>query len=168
MPTIAEDRLVRAGVDASPDELDQAADQSSRLVVLAATALAITAAHHNKTVVLSHTGAESAVTLPAATGSGLRVRFRVGAVNTSGHKIKVTGDDTIKGLVTGMDNDSTAVTGYAATGTDDTITLNGTTTGGQVGDWLELEDIATDVWAISGQVIVPAGSNIADCFTAAV
>lgn len=157
-----------ASLVATAAELNRAADMSARIITLNATSLAISETHDLATVVLAHTAAASTVTLPAATGSGLKVRFKVGAVNTNGHKIQVTGDDTLKGLVTMLDNDSNAVTGYAGTGTDDTITLNGTTTGGAVGDWLELEDIAADIWAISGQLIVPAGSNVADPFTAAV
>ena len=57
---------------------------------------------------------------------------------------------------------------YIAGATDDTITLNGTTTGGQLGDWIELTDVATDLWAVNGVVTCPAGSNTASCFSAAV
>ena len=68
-----------------------------------------------------------------------------------------------------VDADSTAATSYIATGTDDTITLNGTTTGGgQIGDYIELIDIAEHQWAVNGMVTCPAGSNIADMFSATV
>lgn len=124
--------------------------------------------HGGRTIRMDHTAAASVITLPAAVGSGARFRVVVGAVNTNGHKIQVTGDDTLKGVIQMLDNDSNAATSYAASGTDDTITLNGTTTGGQVGDTLEFEDIKTDVWSVRGQLLVPAGSNVADPFSAAV
>lgn len=108
------------------------------------------------------------VTLPAATGTGNHYRFVVQTVSTTGYVIQVTTDDTMNGLVLFLDNDGTAVTGYAAIGGDDTYTFNGTTKGGQIGDWIEFQDIATDVWHVRGQVVVPAGSNPADPFTAAV
>jgi len=143
---------------------------SARLVNLAATSLSITQALHDGRIVkLSHTGAASTCTLPDATGSGMVVTFIVGAVNTSNHVIKVPdASNLLKGSVNILDVDGTAQTAYPATGTDDTLTLNGTTTGGQVGDWVEVVDIAADTWAIRGQLTVPAGSNIADCFSATV
>lgn len=143
---------------------------SARLVNLAATTLSITQALHDGRIVkLSHTGAASTCTLPDATGSGMKVTFIVGAVNTSNHIITVPdASNVLKGSVNILDVDGTAQTAYPATGTDDTLTLNGTTTGGQIGDWVEVVDIAADTWAIRGQLTVPAGSNIADCFSATV
>ena len=110
------------------------------------------------------------VTLPAATGSGLRIPFVVSAVPSGGSSIiKVANaSDTIDGLLPVLDNDGTALTAYAATGTDDTLTLNGTTTGGQLGDQFELVDIGTNQWALSGNLVVPTGSNPADPLSATV
>lgn len=163
-PRIGGQRLL-----ATAAELNRVADVSGRLVTLNATSLSVTEADHDgKTIVMTHTAATSTITLPAATGSGIRVRVKVGAVNTNGHVVKVTGNDTLKGVVTMLDNDSNAATAYAASSTDDTVTMNGTTTGGQVGDWLEFEDIVTDVWAVAGVLMVPAGSNVADPFSATV
>lgn len=110
------------------------------------------------------------VTLPAATGSGLRIPFVVSAVPSGGSSIiKVANaSDTIDGLLPVLDNDGTALTAYAATGTDDTLTLNGTTTGGQLGDQFELVDSAPNQWTIKGSLVVPIGSNPADPFSATV
>lgn len=152
-----------AATAATAAEITRACDVSARIVSLAAGTLGVTeATHDGKVIVLNHTGASSTATLPAATGSGARITFIVGTVNTSSHIITVTGDDTLKGSLNILDADSTAQTAYALSGTDDTITLNGTTTGGQVGDWIECVDIAADVWAVRGMLLVPAGSNIAD------
>lgn len=154
---------------ATTTEVSRVADVSARLVSVGGTALAVTEADHDSKIIkLDHTAAASTCTLPAATGSGARFKFIVTAVNTNNHLIKVVGDDVMKGVVVSLDNDSNAATAYAASGTDDTITLNGTTTGGQIGDWIELVDIAADTWAVSGAVLVPAGSNVADMFSATV
>ena len=143
---------------------------ASRMVDLNATSLTITAATHDSRIVtLSHTAATSTVTLPDATGSGARYTFIVKAVNTNSHIIKVPdASNVMKGSVNILDNDAAAQTAYAASGTDDTLTLNGTTTGGQIGDWVEFVDLGTDTWAVRGSLVVPAGSNPADCFSATV
>lgn len=109
------------------------------------------------------------VTLPAAIGSGSLYRFRVVTTNTNSYIIKVANTtDVMRGFVSTLDNDAAAVTGYAATGTDDTLTLNGTTTGGIVGDWVDFEDLASGVWHVRGAVVIPAGSNPVDVFSATV
>ena len=143
---------------------------AARIVNLAATTLTVTQALHDGRIIrLNHTGAASTVTLPAATGSGMEVTFIVGAVNTSNHVVKVAdASDVFKGSVNILDSDGTAQAAYPATSTDDTMTLNGTTTGGQIGDWVEFVDIAADTWAVRGQLVVPAASNPADPFSATV
>ena len=143
---------------------------AARIVNLAATTLTITQALHDGRIIrLNHTGASSTVTLPDATGSGMEVTFIVGAVNPSSHIIKVPdASNVIKGSANILDLDGTSQAAYPATGTDDTITLNGTTTGGQIGDWVELVDIAADTWAVRAQLTVPVGSNPADPFSATV
>lgn len=159
-----------AATAATAVELTRIADVSARLVAVGGTSLAVTEAlHSDKIIKLDHTAAASTCTLPDATGSGAVFRFIVSAVNTNNHVITVPdASNVLKGSVNILDNDSNAQTAYAASGTDDTLTLNGTTTGGQIGDWVELVDIAADTWAIRGQLVVPAGSNPADPFSAAV
>lgn len=141
----------------------------SELVTLS-TATSLTAATHGfRTMLLTGTGSALAQTLPAASGSGLRLRFIVGAVNTSNHIIKVANaSDVLKGQIDILDNDANALTAYAASGSDDTITLNGTTTGGLVGDLIEVQDIATNIWMVTGKLVCPAGSNVADMLSATV
>ncbi len=41
----------------------------------------------------------------------------------------------------------------AAGGTDDTITMNGTTTGGIEGSFVECIDIALNKWFVNGQLV---------------
>ena len=112
------------------------------------------------------------VTLPAAAGTGAQYHFFVGtAISSNSYIIKVAdATDTIKGIVNMVDVDnSDALTAVTAKDTDDTITLNGgTTSGGALGETLTLTDIATNVYVVEGNLIVPAGSNPADPFSATV
>ncbi len=111
------------------------------------------ALHDGEILLMTGTGAAYTQTLPAATGSGARFRFVVGAVNTSNHLIKVTGDDVMYGNIhTNSTGDTPDLAQPWPTAVDsDTITLNGTTTGGQaIGDVIDLIDIATDKWMVLG------------------
>ena len=68
-----------------------------------------------------------------------------------------------------VDIDTDALTAVTAKDTDDTITLNGGTTGGAaLGDTLVLTDIATNQYIVQGNLVVAAGSNPADPFSATV
>ena len=152
-------------------KLDVGGSFTTGLVTLVETGAVTAATHAGRTLLLGEVdgNAECAITLPAATGTGDLYRFVVSVVNTSSYIIKVAdATDTIDGSVTILDVDGTNQAGYAATGADDTITLNGATTGGVVGDWVEFADIATNQWAVRGHLVVPAGSDIADPFSATV
>ena len=153
-------------VELSADEIVRVCDVSTRVVTLAASTTIAVATHENKILLLGKSGAAYTMTLPAASGSGAIYRFIVSVVNTSNYVITVTGNDTIDGSVDILDLAGTAQASYAATGTVNTITLNGTDQGGAIGDWLEFRDIAADQWAISGGLTVPAASTpVADPFS---
>lgn len=119
----------------------------------------------------------SVVTLPAATGSGAKFKALVTVLATSNsHIIKVpNATDFMIGLINGSRIDSgNAVLGFAAvnSGTvatnSDTITLNRTTTGSvTVGEWIELEDVATATWHVQG-MLSATGAAFATPFSAAV
>lgn len=135
----------------------KAVEAANRLVTITATGAITAALHESKTCLLAEVGGDAAVTLtlPAATGSGGKYRFVVNVVNTSGYVIKaVAGADVFRGHVHGDDGGGVTTAMVWATGaTDDTFTLNGTTTGGVArGDWVEFEDIATDGWAVRGSI----------------
>lgn len=121
-----------------------------------------------KTTKLNRAAGIAAV-LPKAVGSDVTYRFVVGTTFTGDGTIAVANaTDVMRGSVNILDNDAAAQTAYAATGTDDTLTMNGTTKGGLVGDWVEFTDTAAGVWQVRGQLVVPAGSNPADVFSATV
>lgn len=129
----------------------------------------ITAAEHaNRTNIITGTAAAT-LTLPEATGTGNVYRFVFGQVNTNGTVFVAadTSNTSIGGSINILDADSNAQTGYFGTSGDDTITINGTTTGGLIGDTITLIDIATDQWSVSGNLVCPAGSNVADMFSSA-
>lgn len=153
-------KLAGVSVDATALELNRACDVSARLVAVAVDTAITVAAHEGRTLVMGGAGSARTFTLPAAEGTGARFRFLVGAVNTSNYLIKVSdATDTIDGTVLTRSDDSAAVLGYTAGASDDTITLNGTTTGGAaIGDWIELEDIAANQWAVRG-VTTSSGSE---------
>lgn len=155
-------------VSATPAEINRVADVSGRLVPAGAT-LAVTEALHDGKTILLDTLAGSVCTLPPATGSGAKFKFVVSVLATSAsHKIQVTTDDTMKGTVLVVDTDTAGtVTGFATASTSDTITLNRSTNGSvTVGEWIECEDIAADVWAVSG--VISNTGNGATPFSAAV
>jgi len=148
---------VNDGLTATAAELNSAADTSTRIVTEAGTALSITVALHDKRfIVMSETGGDAAATytLPASAGTGATFKFFVGVINTSNYLIKVANaSDVMYGnIITSSTGDTPDLGQPWTTGaTADTITLNGTTTGGvAIGDWVELTDIITNVWAVTG------------------
>lgn len=148
---LADELAAINGLTATAAEINAVADVSGRLINLADTALTLTAATHGERIVtLSHTGAASTVTLPAATGTGNIYRFIVAAVNTSNHVIKVANaTDVMEGIAWMAADGGNTTVGWESGASDDTITLNGTTTGGAaIGDMVELIDYASGKWGV--------------------
>lgn len=133
---------------ATAAELNRVATLSTRNINVTAATLAVTvAAHDSKTINLNKVDG-IAVTLPAATGSGARYRFVVGATVTSNtHTITATGAHMFGRMYTVTD--TTAGTLFTTTSVgaqgSTVITLDGTTRGGIKGDIIEIEDVATSI-----------------------
>lgn len=126
-------------------------------VSLTVTTILTKAAHEGRPLLMGAAGAALTFTLPAATGSGDRYRFFVSVVNTSNYLIKASaGSMLFKGTIVGAsvtDSATDAARTWIAGATDDTITLNGTTTGGTaIGNWIEIEDCSAVFWAVRGMV----------------
>jgi len=123
-----------------------------------------------KTILLNDNSAAVTLTVPDAKGDGAQLLFKVGTVNTNGYVIQAPDADNIfQGHVLAIDTGATpdAVFPWMTASDSDTITLNGTTTGGlKIGDWVLLEDIASGVWAVTG--IVTTSGTTATPFSAAV
>ena len=155
---------------ATPAEVNSVCDASGKIVALTATASITAALHANRICYITGTAA-AAYTLPEATGTGDIYRFIMGEVNTNGTTLVAadTTNTSYQGSMNLLDVDSTAQTAFftVTAGGTDTVTLDGTTKGGQIGDVVEFIDLATDVWHVNGQGRVPAGSNVASMFSSA-
>lgn len=116
--------------------------------------LTLTQATHAGKLILLDTAAGSVITLPTSTGSGSRYRVMISALATSNsHVVKVgNSTDAFLGFVFSMDDTSAnAVAFYAVGGTDDTVTLNRSTTGSVTkGEYLEFEDYAAGFFSVRG------------------
>jgi len=123
--------------------------------------------HAGRTIVIS-AAAGCAVTLPAATGTGSIYRFIIGASITSNTTtIKVANaTDVMTGRAFVISDNSAAVLGYATASTDDTITLNGTTLGGLIGDHIEIVDAIAGKFGV--RVLTAATGTEATPFSATV
>lgn len=93
------------------------------------------------------------VTLPPASGSGETLDFYVVTTVTSNDYIiqVASSSDVINGVL-GVATDAAGVNIPTAT-TSDTITMNGSTTGGVVGSYVRLRDVASGVWNVSGALV---------------
>jgi len=144
------------------------------LVTLTEDTTITNAAHAGRVLLMGEVGGDASATftLPAATGTGAEFKFIVSVVNTSNYVIQVAdGTDTIDGSVV-VTNDSTAggtasLISWPTVAASDTITLNGTTTGGvNIGDYVLLTDIATNQYTVSG--LLNASGTEATPFSAGV
>jgi len=122
---------------------------SDSLVSIAADTTITAAAHAGRTMNLN-IASGATVTLPAASGTGNTYRFFVQTTVTSNnYKIQVaSGDDTMSGVAV-VANDGGATASIFETAADsDTITLDGTTTGGILGGHIEIQDVASNKFRV--------------------
>lgn len=130
-------------------------DFSSKAVGLTAAAYTLSHEKHADRTMLLDRAAGSTITLPKAIGSGHKFKVKIKTTATSNSVIVKVGNttDIIQGVIMALSDGSNAVLGWEAGASDDTITFDRTTTGtAKVGHWIELEDIAAGVWAVSGQI----------------
>lgn len=108
--------------------------------------------HANRTTVFS-LAAGFAITVPAASGTGNKYRFVSGIALTGDTTITAPSGTILKGAVLiNNSGDTTAATAdvYPAGSSDEVITFDASEGAGKVGDYVELEDIASGVYAVSG------------------
>jgi hypothetical protein len=91
------------------------------------------------------------VTLPAATGTGNVYKFVVSTTVTSNDDvIKVANaSDSMAGRALACADGGNTINGWEVVSGDDTITLNGGTKGGYVGDTIEIIDIKTNLFLVN-------------------
>jgi hypothetical protein len=104
-------------------------------------------ANEGKTTTLNR-AAGIAVTLPTSTGLGGKYRLVVGTTFTGSATVKVANHLEIMMGSAQQTGAAGATTSFLVGATHDTITMNGTTTGGLQGDIIELEDVALGVWSV--------------------
>jgi hypothetical protein len=110
------------------------------------------------TVLTVNAAAGLTLTLPAAAGTGDTYTIVIGTTVTSNSVlVKVANaSDTMRGVaVVAQDAGDTAVA-FEAGATADTITMNGSTLGGLLGDRIILTDVATNLWSVN---IVASGTG---------
>lgn len=155
------------GVTATAAEINRAADVSTRVVNVTGATLSVTELAHDGKIITLNKADGIAVTLPAATGSGAKFYFFIGTtITSSATTIKVTGNDIMTGACVQLADGGNTVNGFETAADSDTISFNGTTTGGVKGDRVELIDIAADTWYVL--VTGSASSTEATPFSATV
>jgi len=146
--------LIIAGtaVAATAAEINRAADASARIINLTAATLSITEATHDGAIITINKADGAALTLPAATGSGAHIRLFIGTTITSNTTtIKVAdATDIMYGAIVGAIDAGTTNNFWLTAADSDTITFDGTTKGGYIGDQIELIDVATNAWLVNG------------------
>lgn len=138
---------------------------SDGLVAVTTTPITLTAAAHAGRIISMQKADGIVFTLPAATGSGDVYEFAVATTLTSSGVIQAPdASNIIQGSVTVATDTGGLVIPTAAA--SDTITMNGTTTGGIIGSWLRLVDAKANTWVVTGTIV--STGNEATPFSAAV
>jgi len=129
-----------------------------------ATTLTIDSTYNGQTALISR-AAGTAVTLPASSGSQATYIVRLAtSVTSNSTTIKVANStDIMQGMAVVTASTPGA---FYTTATSDTITLNGSTTGGLAGSYVELTDVALGIWVVNA-VLVGSGT-VATPFSATV
>lgn len=102
------------------------------------------------TILTVNAAAGLTLTLPAAAGLGDMYRIVLGTTVTSNTVvIKVANSsDVMTGLALSAADGGSSVNGWETAASSDTITFDGSTTGGIKGDFIELIDCAANTWAV--------------------
>lgn len=135
---------------------------------ITAATLSLVASAHGDATITANRAAGITFTLPASDGKGSYFRIIVGTTITSNSLIvKVANStDVMTGVaINAADGGDTAVA-FETAATSDTITLNGSTTGGIKGDIIECEDVSAGLWSV--KVVGSATGTEATPFSATV
>ena len=106
------------------------------------------------------------LTLPASTGKGdVYELFYIATIGSGSGVVQVANSTDILQGVVHLTTDI-AGTSMPTSSTTDTITMNGTTTGGVKGTWLRFKDASSGIWLLDGGIVCT--STEATPFSAAV
>lgn len=121
---------------------------SATLTLTSANGLAD--AYNGEVIPLNRAGGMT-VTLPPATGSQAVYSFLVGTTFTSNGIIQVANStDTLNGFAS-VGGGTAALFGTLPA--SDTITMNGSTTGGLAGSFITVRDVATGDWIVNANLV---------------
>ncbi|MEK1928243.1 MAG: hypothetical protein AAAC47_00350 [Pararhizobium sp.] len=137
-------------------------------ISLTAATYTLTAEAHSGTTLVATRAAGITCTLPAALGYGSEFNFFTSTTITSNSLIvKVANStDVMQGIAYVAQDAADTVVAFETAATSDTITMNGTTTGGIRGDRIRLKDVAAGVWEV--QVYATATGTEVTPFSATV
>jgi hypothetical protein len=103
------------------------------------------------TVVYLARSAGSTVTLPDDPATGTTVDFVVSTDSTTGsYIVETSGGGFLMGYANVSKSGSTTIFSPNALGSDTTVTMNGTTTGGLVGTDFSMTYVGSDQWNVRG------------------
>jgi hypothetical protein len=143
----------------------------SGVVAVTAGTLALTAAAHAGRIVTLETLTGTTLTLPAATGTGNVYTVVIKTAATSNAHVVETSatSEHMTGSVRGVDDDGEGATGYQwnSETSDDTVTMDGTATGGKPGDILIFRDYVATNYTVEGS-LTQSGASEATPFSASV
>jgi len=110
----------------------------------------LTAASHAGRTMLLDVASGATVTLPAASGTGNVYKFFVKTTVTSNDYIiqVASADDTMAGVAVVANDGGATASIFETVAASDTITLDGSTTGGILGGQVELQDVASGVFSV--------------------
>lgn len=117
--------------------------------VTAAT-LTVDSTYNGQVIPLNRAGGMT-VTLPAATGSQAVYTFVVGTTFTSNGIIKVANATDVMNGIASVGGGTASVFGTLPA--SDTLTMNGSTTGGLAGSYVELKDVAAGDWIVTAYLV---------------
>ncbi len=136
--------------------------------ILLTAATSLTRKQHANTELVWNAAAGAALTLPASTGAGDVYIVRVGVTITSvGLKVQVANaTDIMQGQAFTVDGDGDTANAWATSATSDTLNMDGSNTGGVLGDRVVLVDYKAGFWGV--QMFTTESATEATPFSAAV
>lgn len=124
------------------------------IVNVADAALTLSADQHRGMTMVLNRAAGTTVTLPPSTGSGDTYTFVIGQTITSNAAViqVASASDVFAGVAFVAQDGGNGAQAFEAFGGHDTISMDGTTTGGTRGDRIEFVDMLEGVWSIQARL----------------
>jgi len=121
------------------------------ITAVTASTLAVTSDYNGFTIPVSR-AAGTAITLPASSGSQATYSFLIStSVTSNSTTVKVANSTDVMNGIANVGG--TTGSAFSTLASSDTITLNGSTTGGLAGSIIEITDVATGFWRVSASLV---------------